>query len=164
MPGYSLELVDLGLRFEEGLARGLRPEDGRERKKAIDEKVWATLTEREKQAFTGRCVRTNKQGKCCHWVDCERIELNAFTGPELIAFIEEGLTRHNATRKVVPPRDYLQGEMQRRLNAWFSEAIRAELWRRLSIDDLIEHVLAMPWRSERLGAAVDMWTSTPCET
>ncbi len=35
------------------------------------------------------------------WI-CNRIELNALTSPQLIEYIERGLGRHDATRKLVP--------------------------------------------------------------
>src|SRR5262249_26914699 len=51
MPGYHVDVIDLGLRLEDGLARGLQIEEFT-RKKALPSGL--TLTDREREYFTGR--------------------------------------------------------------------------------------------------------------
>jgi len=96
MPGYRVEVIDLGLRFEDGEAMDLQRETFT-RRKALP--VGLELTEREHEVFQGRHAFDGK-GKSV-WVG-ERIELNAMTSPQLVAYIEQGLKDAGATAKVVP--------------------------------------------------------------
>jgi len=96
MPGYRVEVIDLGLRFEDGEAMDLQRETFT-RRKALP--VGLELTEREHEVFQGRHAFDGK-GKSV-WVG-ERIELNAMTSPQLVAYIEQGLKAEGATAKVVP--------------------------------------------------------------
>jgi hypothetical protein len=100
MPGYHVDVIDLGLGLEDGLARRLQIEEFT-RKKALPSGL--TLTPIEREYFTGR--RATEKA----WI-ARRIELNAFTAPALVAFIEDELDHAGATGKVIPPADVLAGE------------------------------------------------------
>jgi hypothetical protein len=97
MPGYSVEVIDLGLRLEEALAMGLDEEEFT-RRKALPHGL--VLTETERDYFEGRRAGAKS------WI-CRRIELNALTAPALVAYIEEKLRRAGVRGKVIPPDDLL---------------------------------------------------------
>ncbi len=98
MPGYKVNVIDLGLHLEEALEMGLQTEEFT-RKKALPDGL--ELSSVERQYFEGRQV-----GKSA-WV-CQRVELNAFTAPGLVEFIERRLAEVGATGKVIPPDDELK--------------------------------------------------------
>ena len=99
MPGHRIDVIDLGLTFEDGLGLGITPETyTRDRAlPAMGAAADAAGTRGLWWSLGGR------RG----WI-CERIELNALSSPQLIASIEQGLARHEATAKVVPPQAVLQ--------------------------------------------------------
>jgi hypothetical protein len=117
MPGYSVEVIDLGLRLEEALAMGLDEEEFT-RRKALPQGL--VLTETEREYFEGRQVGQRT------WI-CQRIELNALTAPALVAYIEEQLQRAGVRGKVVPPDDVLlrlARELYRQeMDAWVDRTI-----------------------------------------
>lgn len=114
MPGHSIEVADLGLFIEEAIEMGL-PTEPFDRKKALPATL--ELTEAERAYFTGRKVGPHS------WIDCRRVELNAFTAPALIAYIERKLQEAGVRGKVIPPDDVLKALAQ---DAW-REAIRARV-------------------------------------
>jgi hypothetical protein len=93
MPGYAVEVIDLGLKLEETLTMDLGVEEFT-RRKALPEGL--VLTDTEREYFEGRQVGRRA------WV-CQRIELNAFSAPALVAYIEEKLQRSGVRGKVIPP-------------------------------------------------------------
>ncbi|MGA7235933.1 MAG: hypothetical protein WBY44_09645 [Bryobacteraceae bacterium] len=99
MPGYSVEVTDLGLRLEEALSIGLQTEKFI-RRKALPQSL--DLTDTERRHFEGE-FKGHKQ-----W-ECGRVELNAFTSPALIAFLERKLREAGAAAKVIPPLKVLKG-------------------------------------------------------
>jgi hypothetical protein len=99
MPGYSVAVTDLGLKLEEALAMGLEAE------KFIRRKALPTglvLTDTERQYFEGEFIGRKQ------W-ECYRVELNAFTSPALITFLERKLRDAGAATKVIPPLKVLKG-------------------------------------------------------
>ena len=93
MPDYRVEVIDLGLKYEEALDLGLKTETFT-RKNALAKDL--VLTEAERRAFQGR-----QEGKKS-WI-CTRVELNAFSNPDFVAYLERKLTAAGATEKVIPP-------------------------------------------------------------
>lgn len=71
------------------------------RKKAIPKRL--NLTADELDWFTGTPYEPGKTW----WRDCQRTELNEFTSPELVEFIEQRLAEVGATAKLLPPDDVL---------------------------------------------------------
>jgi hypothetical protein len=102
MPGYSVEVVDLGLKLEEALAMGLSTEKFI-RQKALPAEL--ELTDIERKYFEGEYKGRNAKGKQ-QW-ECERVELNALAPPALVAFLERKLKEADANDKVIPPAKYL---------------------------------------------------------
>jgi hypothetical protein len=117
MPGYSVEVIDLGLRLEEALAMGLDEEEFT-RHKALPQGL--VLTETERDYFEGRRAGSKS------WI-CRRIELNALTAPALVAYIEEKLQRAGVRGKVIPPDDALprlaREAYQHRMGVWVDHTV-----------------------------------------
>lgn len=95
MPHHRVEVVDLGLVPEEALEQGLATEQF-VRRKELPWQLRRRLTPLQKEWFGG-----TYRGHSA-W-ECTRCELNAFTGPELVAFVEEKLAEHDADQKLIPP-------------------------------------------------------------
>ncbi|MEY9965969.1 DNA topoisomerase VI subunit B [Streptacidiphilus sp. MAP12-16] len=101
MPRHHIEVIDLGLSVEDAIAKDLESEP-EVRTTALPAGIVPHLSQVALDWFTGEEAARNRKGKVTQW-HCQRVELNAFSSPELIAYIEEGLARHGATGKVVPP-------------------------------------------------------------
>ena len=97
MPGYQVEVIDLGLALGEALDMGLQTEKFT-RKNALPGGI--KLSDLERQYFAGR-----QEGRKS-WI-CQRVELNAFTAPALVQYIEAKLEWAGAFGKVIPPEDDL---------------------------------------------------------
>ena len=134
MPGYSVDVIDIGLRLEDALAMGKRPETFT-RKSRLDEKTEAALTDLEREYFVGR-ERKDADGKP-YWI-ASRVELNDLSSPQLVAYVEGKLEEHDALGKVIPPPGALKERSERMfrdaLGGWVDEII-AEM---LGTDELKE--------------------------
>ncbi|WP_152627390.1 ATP-binding protein [Streptacidiphilus melanogenes] len=99
MPGHRVEVIDIGLTVEDALTHGLDPEPA-VRDRALPARIIPHLTPTALDWFTGE-EDSSEKGKT-RW-RFQRVELNAFTSPQLIAHIETKLAQHGAAGKVVPP-------------------------------------------------------------
>jgi hypothetical protein len=99
MPGYSVDVIDIGLKLEDALDMGKRPETFT-RKSRLDEKTEATLTDLEREHFVGE-ERMDGNGKP-YWI-AHRVELNDLSSPQLVEYVEGKLEEHAALGKVIPP-------------------------------------------------------------
>jgi hypothetical protein len=106
MPGHHVDVIDLGLTVDEAIARGMEPETYT-RAAALPTRILPRLTPAAREWFTGTESSWDHYGRPKQW-QCRRVELNAFSSPGLIAYIEEGLARHGADRKVIPPADVIE--------------------------------------------------------
>ena len=97
MPGYQVEVIDLGLALEEALGMRLQTEKFT-RKNALPGGI--KLSDLEREYFEGR-----QEGRKS-WI-CQRVELNAFTAPALVHYIEAKLEAAGALGKVIPPEEDL---------------------------------------------------------
>jgi hypothetical protein len=124
--GYKnkVPLIDLGLRLEDVEELGLQSEP-------VDVTGW------DKRAETLR--RHGATDEEIAFLEGERVELNAMTSPELIAFIEEKLELHGVT-KLVPDQATLQEHARRlieqQLAAAAVEKLKAELQREAATREL----------------------------
>lgn len=135
MPDHHIEVIDFGLAFEDGIARGL-PIEPQRVEGALSGELAPRLTERERTAFMGTEAHPGSG-----WFDCERIELNAFTSPQFLAFVEEKLAEHGADTKLVPPLDTLQTTVRQTIQPELHTIVRDEIVRRLDIDGIVDRVL-----------------------
>jgi hypothetical protein len=130
MPGYSVEVYDLGLTVEQALEKGMEPEEFI-RSSALPSGLEPTLAEGsiEREWFVGEHI-SGKQ------YSCKRVELDDMTAPEAIEHIETQLREKGVRPKVIPPEEVLaerRGQMYRaKVESWVDEII-AEM---LATDDL----------------------------
>ena len=122
--------------FEDGIARGL-PIEPQRVEGALTKELVPRLTERERKAFMGTETPPGSG-----WYDCERIELNAFTSPQFIAFLEEKLAEHGADVKLVPPIEMLQTTARQTIQPELHTIVRDEIVRRLDVNGIVDRVLA----------------------
>ena len=99
MPGYQVDVTDIGLSIEDAIGMNLERE-AFTRKRALP--AGLELNAVEKQWFGGQ-----QQGRN-GWI-CQRVELNAMTAPQLVAYIEAALERLG-TSKVIPPTEVIRNE------------------------------------------------------
>jgi hypothetical protein len=116
MPGHRVEVIDLGLRLADALRLGL-PTEEFTRRKALPRGL--TLDDVEREHFGGRPVG-NKA-----WA-CRRVELNAFSGPNLIGYVERGLAANGVRGKVIPPDPILAEQLKADMRLAVRVAVEAE--------------------------------------
>src|SRR5262249_34250172 len=116
MPQHRVKVFDLGLKI--GTALGLRlPTEEFTRRKALPREL--VLDDVEREHFEGR--RTGAHS----WV-CRRVELNAFSGPDLIAHIESGLRDCGVRGKVLPPDSVLDYDLKEDVRRLVEEQVARE--------------------------------------
>jgi 5S rRNA maturation endonuclease (ribonuclease M5) len=108
MPGYSVEVIDLGLTVQQAVGRGVEPEEFTRKKK--EEKLFERLAEAGDQLafehFFGVSRTRMVDGKQkVVWEGCKRFELDKMSAPQTVALVEEGLKADGVLGKVVPPDD-----------------------------------------------------------
>jgi hypothetical protein len=130
MPEHRTQIIDIGLKLKEALDLGLRAEEFT-RLKAIPQGL--ELTELEREYFEGR-----KAGKKS-WI-AKRVELNAFTNPNLIAYIKRGLEANGVRGKVVPNTQELPGLTEGIYRTIIHKEVQAALERILDIWDITRDV------------------------
>jgi hypothetical protein len=136
MPGYSVDVIDIGLGLEEALAMRKRPETYT-RKRELPVSVEAALTEIEREYFTGE-EHVDKNGKK-YWI-AKRVELNDLSSPELVEYVEHKLGVMGVRDKVIPPINKLpelSNEMYREQTAGFVKKIVYEL---VIIDEVVAEI------------------------
>jgi len=132
MPGYRVDVIDLGLNLDEALKMGLEIEEF-SRKKALPASL--KLTPLELEYFTGEEVVIGKVWKA------KRIELNAMPPAKRIEFLERKLAEHGATAKVLPPDEVMASRIRTALDQKTRETARREIDNYLDIDSLIDQCL-----------------------
>ena len=140
MPGHHVEMTDLGLTVDDATARGMEPEPYT-RENALPAQLIPHLPESALDWFTGTEIAWDGYGKPNKWA-CQRVELNAFTSPGLIAYIEDGLRAHDADSKVIPPAEVIEtqaADTHRELLADLVEEVAAEL---LDLDAITRALVA----------------------
>jgi hypothetical protein len=129
MPEHRITVLDIGLKLEGALAVGL-PAEEFTRRKALPQEMVRSLTDLEREHLQGRKVARNSSL-------CRRVELNAFTAPDLVANLVAGLQRHRVRGKVIPdaqslPAALAQGLFEDEVSG-LTEALVADL---LSLEQL----------------------------
>jgi hypothetical protein len=148
MPNHQIEVIDLGLTIPAAIELGL-PSEAFPRKKALPAEL--VLNDIEREWFTGRPVGYDEWGNPNEW-EGRRVELNAFSSPELIAHIEDGLARHGATAKVIPPQELLVERASGRLREIVTEAVNEVIADLLDVDALVDE--SFGWASDSVDTDV----------
>jgi hypothetical protein len=166
MPEHHIEVIDLGLSVEDALAQGLESEP-EIRSTALPAGIVPHLSATALQWFTGKEAVRNYHGKVTQW-HCRRVELNAFSSPELIAYIEQGLARHGATGKVVPADHVLRSSVQRSIEASLlgvdDRVIEDTVQPRQILDDLLAAYDTSAFTAIDQHAVSDHLTGRPTES
>jgi hypothetical protein len=133
----TIEVIDIGLRLEEGLALAIKPEIFF-RKKALPEKLLPLLNDVEREYFEGERIR-DKLWKC------RRIELNALAAvPErFIEYVENKLHEHQCDTKLVPQRKVINDFARGLREDLLHDAVREGLLSAIGEDVIHEIVRVM---------------------
>ncbi|MFE2725028.1 ATP-binding protein [Kitasatospora sp. NPDC059327] len=140
MPDHRVKVIDLGLSVDDAIAKGLDSEPDT-RDAALPARILPHLTDTAREWFTGAPIAWRPNGEPAKW-RYQRVELNAFSSPELIAYIKEGLARHHATGKVVPPDDQLRATARQRLHRSVVGAVGEAIDAMFPMDRLVRAVWA----------------------
>ncbi len=136
MPDHNIDVIDLGLTVPQAIDLELETEQFLRRKELPSELV---LDDDALEWFTG-IPSDAGQGKT-HY-EGTRCELNAFSADELAEFIEDGLRRHDATAKVVPPQPVISDHAEKVRNEQLAELINDELDRIFNLDAIREQLIS----------------------
>jgi cell fate (sporulation/competence/biofilm development) regulator YmcA (YheA/YmcA/DUF963 family) len=126
----KIEVIDLGLQPWEGIELGLSIEkvppafnkDGTAKRRPVGEYVKA-------------CSNRAPNGEIWEkWLQHSRVELNAFTSADLIAWLDQKMAEHGAT-KLVPPDDILQDQFIERVRRRAADDVQLAINSRL--DDVV---------------------------
>ena len=134
MPGYSVKVTDLGLTIDQAISADLQTERV-VRREALPWRVEGRLNATERQWFEGT-PRTNPK----HF-DCTRVELNAFSSPDLISFIEARLEEEGATQKLVPPTEVIDARAAEHHEERAREKLEQAILDALDLDSLIDELM-----------------------
>jgi len=135
MPGYAVEVIDLGLRWGDAMALGLDTE-AFTRRRALPEGL--VLTEAEQRAFGGR-RQSHGDSEHSSWI-CERVELNAFSAPQLVDYIEHRLQDTGVRGKIVPPDPHLTETARELYRDGVAKRVQRIIERLLSMDEITERL------------------------
>ena len=151
----KIEIIDLGLQPWEGVALGLAIErvpvqfnrDGTQRRRPVGEYVRA----RSDRAPGGETWE--------RWLQHSRVELNAFTSAELIAWLDGKMAEHGAG-KVIPPDDVLHDRFRDQVRPRVHAAVVTAIDRRLN--EKIDGIEAEQNKATKeIRAEIDRITAAP---
>jgi hypothetical protein len=121
-PGRRVKIINLGLEPEEGLAMGLPVEE---------------LKPGKKRKPVGRYV----SAEWAEWLQTKRIELNAMTTPQFIAWLDRKMAEHGQG-KVVPPTDVMTEFLTESLRKHLETSIRERILREAGLNRQVEAAMA----------------------
>ncbi|HEY7157265.1 MAG TPA: ATP-binding protein [Gemmataceae bacterium] len=130
MPGYNVNVCDIGLKLQDALDLGLEPENATRRKSYPKGLV---LSDLEREYFDGQQA-TKKS-----WI-YRRVELNAFTAPQLIEYTERQLQGSGVRGKVIPPAKQLPKLAEPIVRQILGEHVYAELHRLISAEGITRQI------------------------
>ncbi|MBK8753008.1 MAG: hypothetical protein IPL99_15890 [Candidatus Competibacteraceae bacterium] len=138
MPDHRLEIIDLGLTIEEGLKMELQTETFT-RKNAIPEGILPSLTDKEREFFTGEY-----DDKARLWRDCERIEINAIKIRNRVSHLESKIAAafqakptkpgETPTAEPRPPIENIRVNVDALLTRLIGDQVRAAIDERIDLD------------------------------
>ena len=139
MPDHNIEVIDLGLTVHDAIEMELSSETfTRKKELASDLKLNAI----ELDYFRGELKET---GTKKNWV-CKRIELNAMSAGQLVAYIDAGISRaigeRNLEKKVVPPEAVLSDTAGRLFEHNLGKKVDQYITELLQVDKLKSSLLA----------------------
>ena len=125
--------------MQETQARGKRKVNiidlGLNPKEAIEMMLPTETVEKKDVASADSLDRESK-----HWLETNRVELNAMTSPQLVAWIEKKFDQY-ACSKIVPQEDVLRSELKNRLTLQAREKIQEEILHANNYENRVEQYL-----------------------
>ena len=116
---------------------GLEPWEAVEAELEVEE-----VEEAEKHRAVAEYVRDRHDGDYWeNWLQTHRVELNAMTTPQFIAWLDRKMAEH-ADGKLIPPPDILEAELKERLEQMVYDAVVARILREASVDAQVADALA----------------------
>jgi hypothetical protein len=137
MPDHRVEVIDLGLTLDTALALGLGTETF-SRKSALPARLDLGETEQ-------RMWKSDQKASKNRPVTCERVELNAMTYQQLIAYIEDGLAKAGVTAKVVPDAATIAAVVRDHIRSSVS----------LRLKDAMENLVDLEALGDKLAATIE---------
>jgi len=138
MPGYSVDVIDLGLTVQDAVDMDdVEPEDY-VRKSALSEALLPRLNNIELEHFSGEQFEYQKDGKTKTAWQCQRYELDAMTSGQAIEYIEKQLKDAEVRPKVIPPPEVLPDLAEEVYREQSREWARSTLDELLGWDDMTE--------------------------
>jgi Topoisomerase 6 subunit A/Spo11, Toprim domain len=124
----KIQIVNLGLEAWEAIAMGLQVEDveEKERYKAVADYVLA----RKDRAPNGKTWE--------QWLQTHRVELNAMTTPQFIAWLDGKMADYD---KLIPPADVLKAELDHRIEEKVRTAITERILREAGYEQQVAETL-----------------------
>jgi post-segregation antitoxin (ccd killing protein) len=120
----KIKIVNLGLEPWEGIEMGLEIESVKE-------------GERHKPVADYVCERDDGD-HWEQWLQTNRIELNAMTTPEFIAWLDGKVARYE---KLIPPAEVLEAELNERIESKIRDAITSRILREADVDGQVAEAL-----------------------
>jgi hypothetical protein len=133
----KIKIVHLGLQPWEAVEMGLQVETierGKKRKPVAD-----YVKAADKSGEHGRVPNSYAWEE---WLQSHRVELNAMTTPQFIAWLDRKMIEHG-DGKLVPPDDILTAELEERLDAKVRTAITERILREAGLEDQVGAALAV---------------------
>ncbi len=124
----KIKIVNLGLEPWEALAMGLEVEmvEAGDRRKPVADYVTAYPCEEE-------------EGNWANWLQTKRVELNAMSTPEFIAWLDSKMAAYD---KLIPPADVLEAEWNDRITAKVRVAITERILREAGLESQVATAIA----------------------
>jgi hypothetical protein len=118
--GRKVRIINLGLDPEEALEMGLQVEEP-DRKAGRTPAVADYLSEEWEE-----------------WLQSHRVELNAMTTPQFLAWLE-GKMELYGVQKVIPPEDVMVDRLEQGVRLKITQNVTEAVLRNAGIDDMVEH-------------------------
>jgi hypothetical protein len=147
MPGHHVDVIDIGLTVDAAIGLGMAAEPYT-RESALPVRLLPRLSAAARDWFTGTVIERDYQGAPKRW-RCKRVELNAFTSPGLIAYIEDGLAAHGASQKVVPPRQVITNRLREQRDAEVAAYVQRAVADLIDVDAITQAVQRTVRRRDR---------------
>jgi hypothetical protein len=123
----KIKIINLGLEPWEAVTAGLEVEN---------------LPQGEKRKAVADYVLERDDGEhWANWLQTHRVELNAMTTPEFIAWLDAKMDAHGAG-KLIPPADVIVAELETKLEGKIRDAITEQILREARVEDQISTAMA----------------------
>jgi hypothetical protein len=144
----KIEIINIGLEPWEAVAMGLEVENVEVTKsKRTNEPIYKPVADYVKLADTFGEHGTAPDGETWEeWLQTHRVELNAMTTPDFIAWLDRKMAEHaKETRlpdKLIPPADVLTAEFDQRIEEKVRTTLTERILREAGLDQQVKDAIA----------------------